>query len=212
MEQGGARGAAPLAARGARAETLKPPPRSHRRKVTGDRRRTTGSPGATPPPSSPSPPLAGGRAEAGQGDVGPAPPPPPPGQARPPPPRGPRHPGRSATGPVRRAPLNHRPPTHTVTSTGLQSCAATQGHCADRIWAAARGHEPEQRGDHALHGLGEADEACLGAQPREAEGGTEAERPPAPRPPGPANHALPGRAAHRPPLPPPPARAARGRA
>ena len=49
----------------------------------------------------------------------------------------------------------------------------------------ARGHAPEQYGDHTLHGLSDADKGRCGACPREAEGRTEAERAPAPRPPGP---------------------------
>ena len=133
----------------------------------------------------------------------------------PPPPPPPPLPERAATPRVRPGappgscavrPQNCHPPAPTVTSAGLQSCAGAQGHPADRIWAEANGHKPKQYGDHTLHGQSDADEARFGARPTEAEGRTEAERPPAPGPPGGLQPRPRDRAAHRPPPPPiPPA-------
>ena len=67
----------PPATGGAWAETVKPPPRSHRREAPGNQRGTARSPGAPPPPppSPLPPPPPHGQPEAGQGDSGPASPP-----------------------------------------------------------------------------------------------------------------------------------------
>ena len=65
----------------------------------------------------------------------------------------------------------------------------------------ARKHESEQYGEHALHELSDANNTRFGARPGKAGGGTEVERPPAPRGP-PATP--PGRTAHKPPPSPAP--------
>ena len=68
------------------------------------------------------------------------------------------------------------------------------------------GHKPEQYGDHTLLGVSNANEARLGARSREAEGRTEAEQPPAPRPPlaDPVPTTPPKGRRQTPPPPPPP--------
>ena len=105
---------------GARAWAFKQPPAAAGDMQHGHRRGATGNPCATrPPPRSPR------TARGPLRDVSPVPP----RQARgdppplPSPPRGPRRPGRSATGSTRRAPADCHPPAFTVTSA---SCGASR--------------------------------------------------------------------------------------
>ena len=133
------------------------------------------------PPPFPLPPLPPPKPTDSQRPArGTAAPQPPSVPERIPPLRGPRHPGRNTTGPVRRTPPVSRPPTPAIPAAGQQPCAVAQGHRADRIRAAARGREPVQCG-----GRGKTREARLDARPGGAVRQTQAERPPAPRPPGP---------------------------
>ena len=183
------------------AETVRPPPRSHRRAAPGERRGTAGGPSATPrPPPSLRPQPTGSRRPA-KGTRAPHP------LCRtrgaPPLPRegcGTRR--RAPLGPYAAGPAVCHPPAPIVTTTGRQCCTGAQEHTADHIRAAARGHRPMQYGGPALHGLGNANEASFGARPREAEERTEAERPRAPRPLGLPNRAPEGgRHTDRPPPP-----------
>ena len=137
-------------------------------------------------------------------DVGPVPPPP--GQGSPPPPHsppgGPRHPGAGrhwAHAPRLPGPslarshsdlgkLQRQP----ACQPARQAPAGTRGHPWNHARTEAHGHEPEQYGDHTLHGLSNADEARLGARSSDAEGRTEAEQPPAPSSPGAPNHSYEG--------------------
>ena len=111
----------------------------------------------------------------------------PPRRARgdpPPPLRGPRHPERGATRPVRRAPPVSRPRTPTVTAAGQQPCAGAQGQPADRIRAVARVPQLVQYGGHALRGQGKAraarPDARLGGGGRGTDRGGATIRPPHP--------------------------------
>ena len=155
-------------------------------------RGATGNPGATHNPPPPQPAecrrLAKGRRPCG----------PPPGQGRPPPPlrpegaaapdaerhwvHAPRAPGPS---PVRSQSGLGKPQCLPACQPARRPPVDTQGRPPDRARTGAHGHGPEQYGDHTLHGLDDAAEARLAACSKEAERRTEAEGPPAPRPPGP---------------------------
>ena len=145
-----------------------------------------------------------------------------PGQGRPPPPlfperaaapgaerhwvHAPRTPGPS---PARSNSDLGKPRRQTACHPARRPPAGTQEGPPDCARTGARGREPEQYGDHTLHGLSDADEACLGARSGEAEGRNEAEQPPAPRPPGPtdrpgSNHAPNGGGKRTTPAPPTP--------
>ena len=65
---------------------------------------------------------------------------------------------------------------------------------SDQARTGAHGHEPEQYGDHTLNGQSDTNVARISAHTREAEGQTEAERPPAPPPPRPPDRPRPSRA------------------
>ena len=153
-----------------------------------------GDSGEPPPPPLPPSPLSRPQPKDGRWPASATAAPLPPCRARrdPPPTRGPRHPGRDVTGPVRRAPPVRRPPNPTRTAAGQQPCAVAKEYPTDRIPAAARGRQPVQYGGHALQGQGNDRAACFDARPWEAEGQTEAERPPAPRPAGPPGQAREG--------------------
>ena len=141
------------------------------------RRGTTARP--PPSPNSP-PPPARGKLKAGQGGAGPLCHPCRWARGGPPPPRRAAAPsGERCQAHTPRAPAG--PPARSQTDP--DRLAVPRGRTRTPGGphpGSARGHEPEQYGDHALPQLSDADATCFGARRGEAEGRTVVERPPAP--------------------------------
>ena len=98
-----------------------------------------------------------------------------------------------ATASTRCTPPDRYLPTSTVTSASRGTCEPARWPAADtpgrptappsgRAPTGAHGHEPDQYGDHTLHGLSDANEARLGARTRKQRDGRRQSNPTPPTP------------------------------